>query len=105
MWKVWYSNEVEKFQARVVSVRRRGGKLSVAVICNGPTTYQAGTKDFETDAEVVKEAEKFVKEISDDRISFKFIDLSPITDLDAQFDEMARRGLAVTSKPPKGKRR
>lgn len=105
--KVWYSNAVEKFQARIYTVIRTNGKFDVGVIANGPTKHQAGVMTFDSEAKAFAEAEDWVKELTDDRIRFKCIDVSGIDNSFDQFDELKRRGMniRVRSLPLTGGRR
>ena len=97
LWKLWYSNESDGFQMRLVSIVRADGTLELAVISEGPSGRTWGIEKPSSDEVLIQSAKDWVKEMSDSRIQFRFLDLSSVTLLEKQFAMMRKEGLKVQS--------
>lgn len=92
--KVWVSNTVDGFDARLVSVRRGDGTFRAAVVTHGPSGERCSVKDWGRDeAGLVAFAEEFVREIGDERLKFRLVDLSGLPDLPSQVARLRGLGL------------
>ncbi len=104
LWKLWHTNEHDGFRMKLISVLRSNGGLELVVISKGPSGKQWGSEKPESDGALVRAANDWVKEMSDEHLQFKFLDLSGIETFDEQIEVLKREGFNI-SEPRCGFRR
>ena len=97
LWKLWYTNEYGGFQMRLISVLRSDGRLDLAIISEGPRGKQWGYENPTSDEDLTRMAEEWIKEIGDEHLRFRFLDLSGIEPFKNQIEALEREGLSVES--------
>lgn len=97
LWKCWVTNIYLGVQVQVLSARRADGTYSSVVIFiredrKGKPVARSWGKDGQAEEQVLELANDLMREVADDRLHFRLIDLSDLREQSAQFVRLREEG-------------